>query len=221
MININYKIPIVGIYKITSPSGKVYIGQSINIERRIKEYKNLYCKKQIKLYNSLVKYGFQNHQFEIIEECDDSILNEIETWWKLYFNSVENGLNCNYWDNSIGRGKKMSSSSKEKIRIKALGRKDSELTRIRKSNAKINKPRSINHNLNLRKSINETLKNKGFSEERNNKLRKPVIQYSLDGVFIKEWSCAREITKNLKIYNIEQVCKKKKKSAGGYIWIYK
>jgi hypothetical protein len=41
MININYKIPIVGIYKITSPSGKVYIGQSINIERRIKEYKNL------------------------------------------------------------------------------------------------------------------------------------------------------------------------------------
>ena len=38
----------IGIYKITSPSNKIYIGQSINIERRFKEYKTLKnCKFQI------------------------------------------------------------------------------------------------------------------------------------------------------------------------------
>lgn len=53
------------IYKITSPSGKVYIGQSKNAKRRIKDYK--YCKKEQRiLYNSLKKYGYKNHLFEII-----------------------------------------------------------------------------------------------------------------------------------------------------------
>ena len=31
--------PIIGIYKITNPTGKIYIGQSINIEVRLKSYK--------------------------------------------------------------------------------------------------------------------------------------------------------------------------------------
>ena len=40
----------VGIYKITNPSGKIYIGQSVNIDNRISSYKNLKCKNQTKLY---------------------------------------------------------------------------------------------------------------------------------------------------------------------------
>jgi len=36
----------IGIYKITSPKGKTYIGQSINIEKRFKEHKNSINKKQ-------------------------------------------------------------------------------------------------------------------------------------------------------------------------------
>lgn len=31
----------IGIYKITNPNGKVYIGQSIDLERRLYYYKNL------------------------------------------------------------------------------------------------------------------------------------------------------------------------------------
>ena len=50
---------------ITSPLNKIYIGQSINIENRWKQYKRLGCKKQIKLYNSFIKYGVENHTFEI------------------------------------------------------------------------------------------------------------------------------------------------------------
>ena len=39
---------ICGIYKITSPSNKIYIGQSININNRIVHYRNYICKDQRK-----------------------------------------------------------------------------------------------------------------------------------------------------------------------------
>jgi group I intron endonuclease len=73
-----------GIYKITSPTNKIYIGQSINIENRFKQYKYTSNNKIIgpKLYNSLKKYGSSNHKFEIIEECSIDQLNEREIYWK-------------------------------------------------------------------------------------------------------------------------------------------
>ena len=71
---------IIGIYKITSPGGKIYIGQSINIQRRFRCYKALWknCKLQRRLYYSFVKYGVNNHKFEIIHECTKEQLNELE-----------------------------------------------------------------------------------------------------------------------------------------------
>lgn len=56
----------IGIYKITNPNGKIYIGQSTNIDKRFYRYKRLECKGQIKLYNSLKKYGWDAHIIEII-----------------------------------------------------------------------------------------------------------------------------------------------------------
>lgn len=59
----------IGIYKITSPSEKVYIGQSWNITNRFSKYKSLpSIKKQVALYNSIKKYGYDKHKFEILEE---------------------------------------------------------------------------------------------------------------------------------------------------------
>lgn len=46
-----------GIYKLTSPSGKCYIGQSVQLEIRHRRYKNLECDRQPKLYNAILKYG--------------------------------------------------------------------------------------------------------------------------------------------------------------------
>lgn len=78
-----------GIYKITSPSKKIYIGQSINIDRRKNTYKRLEScvKNQVKLYNSIKKYGWENHVFEILEECEISKLNERERYWQELYNS--------------------------------------------------------------------------------------------------------------------------------------
>jgi hypothetical protein len=53
---------------------------------------------------------------------------------------------------------------------------------------------------------------------------KPVLQYSLDGEFIREWvmgaDAVRSIDK-LKSSNLTKCLQGKRKSAGGYIWKYK
>ena len=51
----------------------------------------------------------------------------------------------------------------------------------------------------------------------------PIIQYSKDGVFIKEWPSSREVERVLGINNshIIQCCKGRYKSSGGFIWRYK
>lgn len=108
---------ICGIYKITSPSGRIYIGQSININFRWKQYKKLQaCNKQILLFRSFKKYGVDNHIFEIIEECPNNLLNKKERFWQDYYdvlNSVK-GLNCKLTSTEDKRGEH-SQITKDKI----------------------------------------------------------------------------------------------------------
>lgn len=63
----------VAIYRITSPSNKIYIGQSRNIESRFNSYNSINCKNQKYLRNSLVKYGVNKHLFEIVQELPNDI----------------------------------------------------------------------------------------------------------------------------------------------------
>ena len=91
------KEKICGIYKITSPSGKVYIGESKDIEQRKKSYKNVGkgIKNQRRLYNSILKHGWEAHIFEIIEECVyEELLCKERYWQDFYDVTGENGLNC-------------------------------------------------------------------------------------------------------------------------------
>ena len=52
---------------------------------------------------------------------------------------------------------------------------------------------------------------------------KPVLQYSLDGTFIKEWKSTKDVQRNLGFDNshISACCKNIRKSAYGYLWKYK
>jgi hypothetical protein len=96
----------IGIYKITSPNGRVYIGQSIDIEKRFKQYQNLNrTKVHKKLYRSFLKYGIINHNFSIEIECLKQDLNKMERHCQEFYDSVKQGLNCFY------------TSTDEKIRI--------------------------------------------------------------------------------------------------------
>lgn len=115
------------IYKITSPSNKIYIGQTVNYRIRHKKYLNLNCKQQIRLYNSFLKYGVVNHKFEIIEECKGFELNERERYYQDLYNVIDNntGLNCKLTKTNDKSGK-MSNESKLKMSISATGKKYSE-----------------------------------------------------------------------------------------------
>lgn len=130
----------VGIYKITSPSGRIYIGQTVNIYSRIHNYEKLESKVkgQTRLYNSLLKYGFDNHKFEFIEECNEKDLNYWERYYQDKYNVIgKNGLNCRLTkcDDRSGRlseetklkisnsltGKTMSEENKQKLIIRNTG----------------------------------------------------------------------------------------------------
>lgn len=108
-----------GIYKITSPSCKVYIGQSVNIYKRWNGYKNHKCKKQRHLYTSLLKYGFDNHKFEILNICSEDLLNKLEVFWELYYRNMGfELLNLVGCGNSPGRH---SEETKRKIGENNIG----------------------------------------------------------------------------------------------------
>jgi group I intron endonuclease len=111
---------IIGIYKITSPTGKIYIGQSIDIQRRFNEYKNNRgCSVATRLYHSLKKYGFENHTTEILIECDVSELNDKEIYFIEKYQSfnTEHGMNLH----SGGNNHKVSDETREKQRLSHLG----------------------------------------------------------------------------------------------------
>jgi group I intron endonuclease len=106
---------ICGIYKITSPSGRIYIGESKDIYNRFLQYQNLQnCKSQHKLYRSLKKYRFENHTFKIIEECFLGDLLCRERFWQDRYDVLNGGLNCRLSNCGDTKGI-MSEETKQKL----------------------------------------------------------------------------------------------------------
>ncbi len=230
---------IVGIYKITSPKGKIYIGQSINInDRWYVGYEKMNCKGQPKLYNSLQKYGWKNHIFEIIEKCNLKQLNKRETFWKKYYLN-EFGwkmmLFCELYDKGGGpkseeTKRKIGNSNKGKVGwIKGKSRSEEDKQKMRKPKnhgfnvsigfANMNKNSKILRSIKLSKKLLGKSKPEGF----NLHLCKPIIQYNKENILIKEWNSAKEASIHTKISDssINQNLKKRNKTAGGFIWEYK
>lgn len=88
----------IGIYKITcNETGKCYIGQSINIENRWKQhlYESFNRQDDTKFHNAIRKYGKENFELEVLEECElnQEILDERERYWIEYYDSYEKGYN--------------------------------------------------------------------------------------------------------------------------------
>lgn len=121
------------IYKITSPSNKIYIGQTKNMYKRMQKYKYK-CFDQPRIYNSLKKYGWENHIFDIIEICNKSELNEREKYYIHLYDTFNTDHGMNLTDG--GDSKVFTLESIEKIRQSKLGVKRSEETRRKISESK-------------------------------------------------------------------------------------
>ena len=168
-------IDMIGIYKITNPIEKIYIGQSTDLKKREETYSRLNCKNQIKLYNSILKYGWEQHKFEIIEECSLDQLNEKEMYWGLYYDVLgENGLNLKLGD---AKGKcseetkqKMSQThkniDKSYIHNNMKGKTHSEETKQKMSQSRKGKPKPW---------VAEVRKGKSLSEETKQNIRQSLM----------------------------------------------
>lgn len=84
----------IGIYKITKKeNGKSYIGQSNDIERRIKEHQ---YKTDLAIELAIHKYGIDAFNYEVLEQCSLEELDAKEIYWIQYYNTFKGfGYNCN------------------------------------------------------------------------------------------------------------------------------
>ena len=71
-----------GIYKVTNKkTGKVYVGQSVDIMKRWVAHSNIAVKKLSLLQQDIKGLGIEWFTFEVIELCDKTLLNVREKHW--------------------------------------------------------------------------------------------------------------------------------------------
>ena len=207
----------IGIYKITSPSNKIYIGQSINIEQRWKKYKDWINHNQPKIYRSIIKYGFENHKFEIIEECDENLLDDREIYWKQYYINLIGWNNCLFCQLKDGKGGRRSDETKLKISISNKGRIFSEKSKMKMKISRNKRIISKETGQKISQSKKGIKVDSIFTSERNNKLKKPIMQFDLNGFLIAEYPSYIE-AKNITGIKSTEALRGKCKTAGGFIW---
>lgn len=211
-----------GIYKITSPNGRIYIGQSIHLDKRkIDYYKYNKLGFQIKLKASVNKYGWSKHSFDIIEECSIELLNQRERYWQEYYNSVEEGLNCKLTTTKDKSGL-LCQETKDNISnaLKGRVRTPKECENISKAMTGLKRPESGKA---ISKAHKERYKSKEERDKCAIKLRKAIFQYDLENNLLGKFASLREASRQLDIDtgSISKVCKGKQKQTKGFVFKYK
>lgn len=229
------------IYKITNPSGKIYIGKTIDFHNRMNSYQSLNNKSQKAIHASILKYGWDNHKVDILEECEPHKLNEFEIYYIKKYNSFSkknpNGLNLTEGgEGTIGR--KDTIETKIKRAEKHIGSKRSEETKKLMSVLKKGKipyasklPRSekqlyhIKYGSLGKKKSEETLKME-LDTKLKNFLSKHggVLQINKDGDVVKEWLILpKHIAKSINYDDsaLLKALKNPSKTVQGFHWKYK
>lgn len=119
-----------GIYVIQNiETNRVYIGSSIDISRRLKEHlRNLRGNKHCNahLQSAWNKYGEKAFELDELDTCPVEALEYMETYWINMCNSANRLHGYNVNTTGFNSRRKTSEETKEKIRIKATGRKRSK-----------------------------------------------------------------------------------------------
>lgn len=233
-----------GIYQIRNlKNDKVYVGSSVDIEKRLRTHKRNLLKK--KHHNIHLQRAFNidksnNFKYETLELCDiSSLLNREQAW----INATKiNSYNlCPTAGNTLGRI--CSKETRIKIGISNKNKKISKRTRKNLSKALKGKkkPKFWIENIkgegnpfygkkHTKRVLDIIIKaNKGKKIPKNQIKKsikgrsKPVIQYDLDGNFIREWPSAKHAEKKRGFSSsvIGSCCKKKRKQHKKFIWRYK
>ena len=205
-----------GIYKWTSPSGKSYVGQAINLKKRARQFKTVkyYTNNGSAIDNARSKYNdFTKWQYEILEECDIDHLNEKEIFWINELETYTKGYNSTKGGDGT-KGVVLSEERKEKLRsgvLKAMseGKYDEWFRSEELKQQTSDRFKGRVWTEEQRKQISESLKGNIISDDQKNKISKSlknkyekgfvnknqilkvskrVSQHDLNGNFIKEFN---------------------------------
>lgn len=167
-------------------NGKQYVGQTIDFKKRENAWKCIkWAYANQLLTEDRNKYGLENFKTEILEECDNSKLDELERYYIEKLNTIyPNGYNDNEggsisFHHSEETKKKIGKSGKGKH----SDRKGISLTDEHKQNiSKSLKGRIPTEAIKAHAEINS----------------KRVFQYTIDNKLVKEYSSIREASRETK-----------------------
>jgi group I intron endonuclease len=178
------------VYKHTSPSNKVYIGiTKVNVKKRW-NFGRGYCK-NTHFYNAIIKYGWDNFKHEILFEnlsLEEAKKKEIELISYYKSNNILYGYNQTQGgDYRLP----MPEESKKKMIECLKGRVITEEQREHYRQGASKRPKreklSDTHKKNISKSLIGNKRALGKTQN-----RKQIFQYTIDGHFVKKYSCAGE-----------------------------
>lgn len=229
------------IYMYTSPSGKRYIGQTINERSRKSQHKKNSVKTQTKFARAIQKYGFENLKYRVIIKFKPTsdleklkrVLNKLETRYIKLYDSIKSGYNLTgggdsalHSEESIEKmrdyANNMTDEHKKNLSIAAKNRSELEMADPEKRSKIINN--LLKGQKTERGPMPEETKRK-VSESHKNK--KGVKQYDLEmnlvNTFISIGDAARSIetdaTFKTKSNRISECISSKRRTAYNYIWI--
>ena len=234
-----------GIYMWISPSEKIYIGQSRNLENRKREFinsKTVYTSKNSAIDNARRVYNdFSKWKYVLLEECTPDKLNEREKFYIEKYNSFFNGYNSNIGGNFDIEAVIQSGKDKAKKLLqygldgnfirewenvkeaaKEFGIRASSLSAAAAHTGKRNSC-GFQWMWYDGSNIQMTISPSKTSGERISEAKyKPILQYKLDGTFIRNWKSIKDASITLKISHthISACCQKKRPVAGGFQWKY-
>lgn len=192
------------IYKITSPTGRTYVGQTFDMRKRLNAHRHSMKSKQgknILLINSFNKYGFDEHEFEIIEiieNCSPITLSEREMYWIKELNTfnMDNVMGMNMTLGGEGQRGKLDEIRKA-IAINNLFKKGAPFKgkHHTEENKRLASERAKKRNLENGTKI------PGWGVEKGRlAVIVPVLCYDVYGNFIKEFDSAVGACRELGIY---------------------
>lgn len=186
------------IYLISNKiNNKIYIGQTINFNKRMREYKNNFSKEQPKIHRAIDKYGWDNFDKLILDIAySKEELDILECFYIEKFQSIAFGYNLM----SGGSTSKHSEISIQKMRDAHKGEK--------------------NHHFGKRGILSFNYGRKMSSETKSK--QKISKQYKMIKVICNEtgeiFNCLMDAHKklNIAVESISRNVARKRKSAGGY-----